>query len=178
VADIFLERDFMPPLDDAGFNALLEAAAPCVGIHRVEWQLSMMSLDGSKLFCRFVAPDAESVRLALNKAGADTRDAWAGTVHDAPGVPEVEHQQANVLVRRRFSEPVVLDDLQAIEDRGAWCLELRNVKFLRTFFSIDRRRMVCLYRAPDAESVRQAQLQAGMPLEDVWAFRPRGPGSG
>jgi len=30
--------------------------------------------------------------------------------------------------------------------------------------------MICLYHAPDAESVRLAQRQAGMPLERVWAF--------
>lgn len=29
--------------------------------------------------------------------------------------------------------------------------------------------MVCIYAAPDAESVRSAQRQAGMPFETVWA---------
>jgi len=30
--------------------------------------------------------------------------------------------------------------------------------------------MICMYHAPDAESVRLAQRQAGMPIDDVWAF--------
>jgi hypothetical protein len=30
--------------------------------------------------------------------------------------------------------------------------------------------MLCLYRGPDAESVKAAQLQAQMPLARVWAF--------
>ena len=30
---------------------------------------------------------------------------------------------------------------------------------------------MCLYRAPDAESVRIAQREAGMPVERVWSFR-------
>ena len=50
-------------------------------------------------------------------------------------------------------------------------MELHRVTFLRTFFSLDCRRMLCLYQAPDAESVRLAQRQAGMPLERVWACR-------
>ena len=58
---------------------------------------------------------------------------------------------------------------QAIEDAGAWCLETHRVKFARTFFSLDRTRMICLYQAPDAEAVRMAQRQAGMPMERVWA---------
>jgi hypothetical protein len=49
------------------------------------------------------------------------------------------------------------------------------VKFARTFFSADRRRMVCLYQAPDAESVRLAQREAAMPLDAVWAFERLGP---
>ena len=30
--------------------------------------------------------------------------------------------------------------------------------------------MLCLYEAPDAESVRQAQREAGVPFERAWAF--------
>jgi hypothetical protein len=73
-----------------------------------------------------------------------------------------------VVVQRIFEKPVAFEDIQTIEDRGAWCLELHNVRFVRTYFSADRRRMVCLYEAPDAESVRLAQRQAGMPFERVW----------
>jgi hypothetical protein len=80
-----------------------------------------------------------------------------------------------VAVMRRWTDPVELKDIQAIEDAGAWCLEAHNVQFVRTFFSADHRRMACLYRAPDAESVRLAQTQAGMPVEHVWAFETLAP---
>lgn len=73
-----------------------------------------------------------------------------------------------VLVERSFPEPVELQDIQAIEDRGAWCLEAHDVRFLKTYFSRDRRRMICLYEAPDAESVRIAQTKAGVPFDNVW----------
>jgi Nickel responsive protein SCO4226-like len=42
------------------------------------------------------------------------------------------------------------------------------VRFLRTYFSADRRRMLCVYDAPDAESVRAAQQTIAMPVERVW----------
>ena len=58
---------------------------------------------------------------------------------------------------------------QQAEDAAAWCLELYKVTFLRTYFSADRKRMLCLYQAPDAESVRLSQQQAKMPFERVWA---------
>ncbi len=79
---------------------------------------------------------------------------------------------STVVVERSFAEPVAFEDIQAIEDRGAWCLEAHHVRFVRTYFSRDRRRMVCLYEAPDAESVRLAEGKAGVPFERAWAAQP------
>jgi hypothetical protein len=76
-----------------------------------------------------------------------------------------------VVVERSFLEPVAFGDIQAIEDRGAWCLEAHGVRFLRSYFSRDWRRMICLYEAPDAEAVRLAQERAGVPFERAWTSR-------
>ncbi|HSD25802.1 MAG TPA: nickel-binding protein [Vicinamibacteria bacterium] len=76
-----------------------------------------------------------------------------------------------VLVERSFPRPVNFDDIQALEKRGAGCLETHRVRFLRSYFSRDRRRMVCLYEAPDAESVRLSQRNVGVPFDQVWATR-------
>jgi len=114
---------------------------------------------------------AESVRIAMREAGSPRGAVWAGTVHDAPGLADDDLVRANVLVSRRFEAPVAFQAIQALEDAGAGCLETHRVRFARTFFSIDRRRMICLYSAPDAESVRIAQREAKMPIDRVWAFR-------
>ena len=73
-----------------------------------------------------------------------------------------------VLVERSFAQPVTFEDIQKQEEAGSWCLDTYNVRFLRTFFSKDRRRMVCLYEAPDAEAVRSAEQQAKVPFERAW----------
>jgi hypothetical protein len=139
-------------------------------LHKVDWRASLLSADGRQMICRFSGPDAESVRIALREADADSGVTWQGGVHDAPGLTTAELFAANVVVTRAFDQPMALEAIQSIEDAGAWCLETRNVKFVRTFFSADRMRMVCTYRAPDAESVRLAQRQAGMPFDRVWPF--------
>lgn len=77
-----------------------------------------------------------------------------------------------VAVERSFAEPVAFEEVQAAEDRSAWCLEAHGVRFLRTYFSRDRRRMICLYEAPDAESVRLAQEKAGLPFDRAWTATP------
>ena len=170
MVDVFLERDFDPAVSPADLRAGWLRGVDCFRLHGVQWRGSLLSLDGRKLVCHFRAPDAESARIALRRNGADIRRLWPGTLHDAPGLVRFAADSANVLVRRAFAQPVTVDEIQAREDAAAWCLEARHVKFVRSCFAADRRRMLCLYRAPDAESVREAQRHAAMPVEDVWGF--------
>lgn len=170
MVELFLERDFEPAITPADLVAAWMAGRGCAEIHRVAWRSSLLSLDGHKLLCHFTAPDAESLRIALRSIDADSRRLWRGTLHDAPAQGRFTADSANVVVHRRFDEPVALGDIQEMEDAGIACLDVRQVQFVRTYFSADQKRMLCLYRAPDAESVREAQRAAGMPMEDVWAF--------
>jgi hypothetical protein len=43
------------------------------------------------------------------------------------------------------------------------------VSHTHSFFSLDGKRMLCFYEAPDAEAVRVAQREAALPVEAVWA---------
>jgi len=132
-------------------------------MYRVAHQVSFLSRDGHDVVCVFDSPDAEAVRAVLDRVGDVAERLWPATAHAAAAMPaEV------VVVERDFDAPVSFDDVQALETRGAWCLEQHRVQFLHTLFALDRRRMLCLYAAPDAESVRLAQAQAGMPVTRVW----------
>jgi hypothetical protein len=74
-----------------------------------------------------------------------------------------------VIVERTLPEPMPYERLVALEEAAAWCLEVRNITFLRSYFSLDQRRMICVYEAPDAESVRDANAEAKMPFDRVWS---------
>jgi hypothetical protein len=174
MSDVFLERTWPTPVSMAELRGLVEAEDGCFGLYRVEWRSSYLSSDARRLICHFHGPDAESVRIALRHAGADLSNLWHGTVHDAPGLGAVELASANVLVMRSFDTPVALEELQDRARRNIGCLEIHRVTYLRTFFSTDKRRMVCLYHAPDAESVRLAQRAAQMPHTEVWAVQRLG----
>lgn len=165
MSDLFLERSFDPGLSATDVVSMARESGWCFEIFKVDWHGSMLSADGHSMLCWFSASDAESVRQALRRAGANCERLWSGTVHEAP-----EQDDANVLVERRFDAPVTLEEIQAREDKNQWCLDTHNVKFVRTFFANDRKRMICLYTGPDAEAVRSAQHQAGMPVDRVWAF--------
>lgn len=75
---------------------------------------------------------------------------------------------ALVIVERSFSEPVSFEFVEQMEQRAGWCLEMHGVVPLHSYLSADGCRMICMYEAPDAESVRLSQEKAKLPFDRVW----------
>jgi hypothetical protein len=73
-----------------------------------------------------------------------------------------------IIVERTFDPPLTAEGLQAIQGRMEPCLDLYGVVWLRSFWSADRRRMICEYEAADAESVRVVQRESRAPFDRVW----------
>jgi hypothetical protein len=74
-----------------------------------------------------------------------------------------------IVVERIFDRPPSDEDLTAAGLRERPCLDLYGVAWRRSLLSVDRLRMVCEYEAPDAESVRKVQREAGNEFARVWA---------
>lgn len=170
MTEVLVERHYEEPLTDADMATMIEDGRGCLALHRVHWNRSRLSSDGRELVCHFSSADAESVRIVLQALGEQRATVWACTVHDAPGFTDDELALAKVLVSSRFEAAVVSHELTA-EGDGAVCLLSHRVRVVRTMLSIDRRRMICICHAPDAESVRIALREARAPVERVWAFR-------
>jgi len=166
MSDLILERTFDYTVTKETLRAMSLEISGCMDIYNVTWRESFLSIDGKTLICHFEAPDAEALRSSFQLNNTPVKVVYPVTIHRTEDKGAV-----NVVVERTFPEPVDLADIAAIEEASAWCLDTRNVTFVRTFFSRDRKRMICLYRAPDAESVRAAQTEAQMPFDKVWSFQ-------
>lgn len=171
MAHVILQHSPQPPLALDELPAIAAQAAGCFDLHGVRHVRTHLRHDGRRAMCEFEAADAESLRLGLRQLDVEYDRAWSATIHaplNAPAVPEPGPVE-RVVVERAFEAPVDFAEIQALEDRGAWCLQLHRVRFVQTFFSLDCRHMICLYDAPDAESVRLAQSKTGLPFERVWS---------
>ena len=73
-----------------------------------------------------------------------------------------------VLVERSFQDPIDPKEVREAAERGHWCMDLHGVRPLQSYISADRRRMICVFEAPDAESVRKANTTAGLAFDRVW----------
>lgn len=80
-----------------------------------------------------------------------------------------EERKQIVIVERAFDAPTSFDHLQGLEEGVAWCLEQYDVRFLRSYLSLDARSMVCVYDAPDAEAVRTTQRRGQLPFSRIWS---------
>lgn len=83
-----------------------------------------------------------------------------------------------VVVERLLDKPYTFAELDELERSAQSCFQLHQVRALRSYFSKDRKRMICLYEAPDAEAVRVANRKAGLPFETVWSADVFVPGGG
>ena len=170
MTEVLVERYAEEPLTDSEFARMAAAGRGCLDLHRVHWYRTLLSADARELVCHFSAADLESVRMVLRAQGSLRAEVWSCAVRDAPGITNQELSQANVFASWRFDEPVALEELESIDASASVCLQNHRVRFLRTFVAADRRRVVCLCRAADAESVRLALRDASRPVERVWAF--------
>lgn len=76
---------------------------------------------------------------------------------------------SRIVMEQTFETPMSDDELSTFAKRLDPCLDLRNGAWARSYLSADRKRMVCEFEAPDAESVREALRSAGVPFDRVWA---------
>ena len=170
-ANLILERTFDEPLTPADVLEGGRESAQCLDLHRVRWHGSFLALDGRTLICKFSAPDLESARLALRDPDTDLSRLWSGTMYGG-----TNGANPNVVVERSFTAPVRFEDIKALGEAKAWCLDTYNVTYAHTFFSLDRTRMLCFYSAPDTEAVRSVQREAGAPVSAIWAGSSVAPG--
>ena len=73
-----------------------------------------------------------------------------------------------VVVERTVAAPQTDADMASVADRERACLGIYRVTWKRSLLSDDRRRMICEYEAPDAESVRRVQRQAEADVDRIW----------
>lgn len=80
----------------------------------------------------------------------------------------------DVFYLRPMDPPVTPESTLASGERAGGCFGLHRVAWMHSFLSEDGGRMLCWYRAPDAESARIALRELGADPGGVWPGRVLG----
>jgi hypothetical protein len=75
---------------------------------------------------------------------------------------------SDVFYLRPLSPPATLAGVLEMSKHAGGCFDLHRVDWVRSFLSSDGARMLCWYKAPDAESVRIALRQLGADTSKAW----------
>jgi len=74
----------------------------------------------------------------------------------------------HVIAEGLFAEPITAEQIAENVRENRACLTSHRVRHLRSCISLDGRRTICEYEAPDAEAVRTLGKQLGIHYERVW----------
>jgi hypothetical protein len=175
MSDIILIRKFDQPTGVDYLEQASSALAWCRKLYGVSPRLHFLAEDGLRFACHFDAPDAEAVRNVLRAGTRSEPEAlWPCSVHPGPEDDgDTDPLQAGatgtlVVVERAFEHPARADDLHP---NGARPADRHDVRLLRSYLSGNRLRAICVYVAPDLESVRQIHGAAGLAFERIWSAR-------
>lgn len=76
---------------------------------------------------------------------------------------------AMIVVEVDWPEPLTDEGLKDEESHLMECIGERGGRWLKTAVSLDRKRTVCFFEAPDAESMRDAYRRAGVTNARIWS---------
>jgi hypothetical protein len=79
-----------------------------------------------------------------------------------PGMNQV------VIVRRQFDRPLTAERVRSLMEKNNWCWVAHDAELLISYLAADGMSSLCVYSAPDAESVRIANRKAQLPAEEIW----------
>ena len=80
-----------------------------------------------------------------------------------------EMELVDVFVQRRYGPAGMREPERPDSERLDPCLDLHGVVRQRSYLAQDGKRILCHFRAPDAESLRSALRVAGIDYDALWA---------
>jgi hypothetical protein len=76
---------------------------------------------------------------------------------------------AVLVMEQTFETPVSAEELNQAANSLDKCLQQHGARWMRSYLSKDRKRMICEFEAPDAELVRSSYRSAGLEFERCWS---------
>ena len=167
---VVLERSFVTPPSPADLEHLEKRFPWCLEKYQVAPICSYVALDGLSAVCLYRAPDAEVVRQTQRTATMPVERVW--TADRVVGEREVGPAGHSLVVMLRESPvPVDREYVRGMYARGEGCFAIHRVEPLSSYLARDGLRLLCVFSAPDAEAVRLANRQLGLPFSRAFPAR-------
>lgn len=172
---VVVERSFEQPANIEELSLRERAVASCLSERGVSWIETFVSVDARRMLCVYEAPDAEAVRYTQDRAGLPYQRAWSGQLIEPSSPPEPIAGYSLVMVERDLPADTTQEQFLRVALGAAGCMQSHRVRFYRSVFGGDSGKCACVYSAPDAESVRIANVESGLPMRRAWSATRHAP---
>jgi hypothetical protein len=171
---IVVERSFdeQRPLDE--LQSAERRVAWCFEQKGVRVRRSFVSLDGCAMVCVYDARDAESVRETQRTAGLPFTRAWRALLMAHGDAVCAPAGRSTVIVERDPPPGMREEHLRALMSVSGPCFQTNGVELLTTYLAADSSRVICVFSAFDAEAVRRANREGGLPFTRAWTATHHG----
>jgi hypothetical protein len=75
---------------------------------------------------------------------------------------------ATLVLEQNFEAPVTDEYLNDAAKRVDGCLQAHGARWMRSYLSLDRKRLICEFEAADAEQIRDSYRSAGVSFDHCW----------
>lgn len=159
---VIVETASEQPLTDAYLEEADRIGLPCLQAHGVTWRYSLLSKDRDQMICIFDAPDAASVRNSYAKLGIQKRAIWAGELIQPKGT-QPSPDWAECYVIEAHYPSLGEEEWNKVEQNFSQFFMESGMKWLHSYVSLDRTRVVYELDALDAETIQNAHHRFGIP---------------
>jgi len=152
--DVFVERGSLPDK---------RQLAPCLSLHGAQWQETLLGLDKQRAICRFRAPDAETMRLALHRADIDYDRLWTGRMRRESG-----SGATNLVVAFHFEHSRNALQADSLFLQTSERLERHGIRTVHSVWSLCQRHGLLLCRTDPDAAIDAAWNELAGPGIDIW----------
>jgi Protein of unknown function (DUF4242) len=75
---------------------------------------------------------------------------------------------SEMMISPSLPAPMTYDNWMKATESLDGCMEARSIQWLYSLVSVQGDRSLCVYQVPDAEALREAYHEAGMPFQQIW----------
>jgi hypothetical protein len=160
--DVYLERILEPNFRHQNLDS--EFGLPPVA----GWQESLIDADRERVLSRYRVPEPSILFESLTRRGMRARAIWSGTLRRPATAPAWSGQSVSFIDVVAEFEPSGAGTPDTIPDECALCFKIHGIDLIQSFVADDRSRVISIFRAPDAESIRLAYRHAAYAPDRVW----------
>jgi hypothetical protein len=140
----------------------------CIEARNIQWQYSLVSMQGDRSICVYQVPYTDAVREAYREAGMRFQRIWQADLWLDRNPTNFSQSCSLAIAEINYDPPMTKAIYESSKHKAEGCFQELNVQHAFSAVSMDGTHSICVFLAATAEDVRSLYRKIGQPFERVW----------